>query len=155
MSLFPSFHYVSLTCFPSPCSRHYPAADYYESSVTLGLASRRQSRVPFHGERIDRLRCPTHALTPTRCRLLRASYLLVYSDGYSPGISDRGFSCFPQGKAFLLRTLGFKQSSFHHIGQPLARHLGAATLPHRLFLTCYVHVSVSLDAKSGRLLVLW
>src|SRR5687767_11847011 len=69
ITLFPSFHYTSLTCFPSPCSRHYPAADYYESSVTVGLASRRQSRVPFHRERIDRLRCPIHALTLAYCKM--------------------------------------------------------------------------------------
>ena len=50
-------------------------------------------------------------------------------------------------------TLGFKQFSLHHIGQPLTRSLGYQLHLTGPFLTCYGHVSVSLRAKSGGLLV--
>lgn len=69
------------------------------------------------------------------------------------GRLGKGFICFPLGVEFHLWTLGFKQSSLHHIGQPLTRSLGYQLRLTGPFLTCYGHVSVSLRAKSGGLLV--
>jgi hypothetical protein len=41
--------------------------DYYENSVTLGLAPRRRSRVPSPRNVLERLRLPTHTLQWVHC----------------------------------------------------------------------------------------
>ena len=41
--------------------------DYYENSVTFGLAPFRQSRVPSLRNVLERLRLPTHVLEYTHC----------------------------------------------------------------------------------------
>jgi len=41
--------------------------DYYGHSVTLGLASFRQSRVPSRMNVLEQLRLPIHILEYTRC----------------------------------------------------------------------------------------
>ena len=51
-----------------PCSLDgRDAVDYYEDSVTIGLAPRRRSRVPVVLNVLARRRCPIHPLECARC----------------------------------------------------------------------------------------
>src|SRR6266511_218329 len=55
------FHFALRTALPfSLVGRH--SHDYYWNSVTLGLASLRQSHVPSPGNVLERLRFPIHPL---------------------------------------------------------------------------------------------
>ena len=99
--------------------------DYYSDSVTIGLASRRSSRVPCERNVIDCCRCFTHALAspssesglegnPSERWRLPLSYLP--RRWYSTG--------FPHESIKLSWTLKFKQSSFHHDSRFLRSRLG-------------------------------
>jgi hypothetical protein len=63
----PSPFHMPSTCHPSPCNGFSPSPDYYDGSVTLGLAPGRSSRVPVVLNVRARRRCPIHPLQCARC----------------------------------------------------------------------------------------
>jgi len=88
-------------------------------SVTLGLAPRRQSRVPSLRNVLARRRRPTYALecvryaSPIEQGIPRAKLELVALDGV--GLQ----TCYRRVCQFHRWTLGFRQSSFRPIAQAL------------------------------------
>jgi hypothetical protein len=100
----------------------FPGSDYYGGCETVGLASLRSSRVPYVANVVGRLRCPVRALaSPYGDRLPAASTWL--SRRLTSSAGSMGFSRFPISVEFHPWTLGFRQYSFHHIGQPLPERL--------------------------------
>jgi hypothetical protein len=84
----------------------FPRADYYGSSVAIGVAAHRRSRVPRIMNVSDDLRRSTHVLAPACCRRLLTATIRDDLTLTSPLLSTD-------------RTLEFKQSSLRLSHQPL------------------------------------
>ena len=103
-----------------PCSldgRH--AVDYYEDSVTVGLAPRRRSRVPFSTERVE------HDVGAPFIPLNRFVIDRLSGEGYdarksnAPLLTASPVDAVATSVRFHRWGLGFRQCSFHHIAQVL------------------------------------
>jgi hypothetical protein len=103
-----------------PCSldgRH--TVDYYEDSVTLGLAPRRRSRVPFGTERLE------HDVGVPLIPLNRFVIDRLSSEGYgaqkpdAPLLTASPVDAVATSVRFHRWGLGFKQSSFRLIMRAL------------------------------------
>ena len=103
-----------------PCSLDgRDAVDYYEDSVTLGLAPRRRSRVPFGTERLE------HDVGVPLIPLNRFAIDRLSGEGYgaqkpnAPFLTASPVDAVAKSVRFHRWGLGFKQSSFRLIMRAL------------------------------------